>query len=168
MNYSCSVRSHYDDGLRAQAICLRLGLCFFFFFPFHCVMLRQITMKLKAGTAYPFEAELPWEHSHPHPQDRQLEIKKRLDLLLYGQWFSATQPVLDTFSIKTCKRCQTERQAKSIAMICTKLIPNPFRCSHTLQWFTETASKKEASLLLRSKTLGVGSHCRQKDDGITH
>lgn len=57
-------------------------------------------------------------------------------------------------------QCQTERGgAKSIATIQATLIPNPFRCANTLQWFTETASKKQVPLCYyTAKCKVLGSH----------
>lgn len=65
---------------------------------------------------------------------------------------------LDSVSLlKT--RCQNERGAKSIATIQATLIPNPFHCANTLEWFTETASKKQEPLrYYTAKCKVLGSH----------
>lgn len=41
-NHSCSVRSHYDEGLPAQAICPSLGACFCFAFFFFFLLLDAV------------------------------------------------------------------------------------------------------------------------------
>lgn len=48
--------------------------------------------------------------------------------------------------VKKHKQSQTEKTAKSIATIWAALIPNPSPCANTLQWFTDTASKKQVPL----------------------
>lgn len=67
-------------------------------------------------------------------------------------------------------QCKNGRGAKSIATIPATLIPNPFHCANTSQWFTETASKKtpKCSVLLHSKMKGAWESRGQTNDGISN
>lgn len=69
---------------------------------------------------------------------------------------------LDSISLlKT--QWQTERGTKSIATIQATLIPNPFHCANTLQWSTETASKRQVPLCYyTAKCKVLGSHVADK------
>lgn len=54
VSHSCSVRSHYDEGLPAQAICPSLGVCFAFWFCFllYDAAVNQSKIKPRRGWSH--------------------------------------------------------------------------------------------------------------------
>lgn len=143
VSYSCSVRRHYDEGLQAQAICLSLGLwfAFLFFFTMWCCSKVQWNERQEQ----PIPSGLSWaarEHGHPNKTELEIKNKKTWPGDLWTMIQHNTNCMANMFPIKKHKHRQTERRAKSIAMIRTTLIPNPFCSLHMLRWFRETALRK--------------------------
>lgn len=61
---------------------------------------------------------------------------------------------------------QTERGTKSISTIQATFIPNPFHCANTLQWSTETASKRQALCVITQQNVRFLGVTWQTNDGI--